>query len=511
MFAHLTFPRIRWFGVTSYLLLSLSLLNTISCGDDFAGKKSNNIAMEPRDISLTPMSTGTREISDVVELRNTGEAPLELIDIYLEVDGADGRQRLDACDFETQMIAPETILTPDVLPTCTVILRERPALPLSLLSGQLKQITVTYRPLDGVEPPLNIELVVESNATNGRRQTSNITISGGSPDISGNVSAIQFPTTGRSSENYLLRNFGTAPLVLNAVDIVVNPDFPAPESGLEFTIDATEELRGAAIEPNGYLRLIVTYEPQDEGVDQATMRIASNDPDQPSFEVLLTSEARPANLEITPVPVTFNHTAGTTDTQPVTFINTGLRPINAFLSIEPEDGPYRINSADGDSFQVGVQGEQVIRLDYAAEADPTEATLIVRSADADNAVDGEFRVPLTTTSSSSLKLLDVDLSSLSFDGVAAGESQSASITITSSGDAPVSLSEIVIEGSELDASTFTLSGEQTGSLAPGETRDLEVTFTRPADEAVGNAYQASLVIRSDSDGGEVLITLIANP
>lgn len=511
MYAHPSSHSKRQSILLYNLLIGLSLLGTLACGDDFEGKKSNNIAMEPRDVLLIPMSTGTRETSEVIELRNTGEAPLELIDIYLEVDGADGRERLDACDFETQMIAPDTILTPEVLPTCNVILRERPAMPQSLLPGQLKQLTVTYRPLDGLEIPLNIELVVESNATNGRRQASTIIISSGAPDISGNDSAIQFPSTGRSSENYLLRNFGTSPLVLSAVDVVVNPEYPAPASGIEFTVDATEELRGASIEPNGYLRLIITYDPQDEGVDQATLRISSNDPDQPNFEVLLTSEARPANLEIMPIPVTFDHTPGSTDTQPVSFYNTGLRPISAFLSIEPEDGPYRINSADNDSFQVGVQGEQVVRIDYVAGSDPVEATLVVRAENADNAVDGQFRVPLRTTSSSSLKLLDVDVSSLSFNGVAAGESKSVSVTITSSGDSPVSLSEVVIEGSDLDVANFAVTGETSGQLAPGDSRQLEVSFTRPTDEAVGNAYQASLVIRSDSDGGEVIITLIANP
>ena len=499
----------------SHILRALFLLITLSsvaCDSSFEGKKSNNIAMEPRDVILTPMTTGTREQSEVIELRNTGEAVLNISDIYLEVDSAEGgRERLDDCDFETQMIPPETILVPDVLPTCTVILRERPITPISLLAGQLKQITVTFRPLETVALPSNIELVVESNATNGLRIASTITISSGQPDISGNATAIQFPSTGPSSENYLLRNFGTSPLILSAVDVMVDPEYPAPESGLEFTVDATEELRSASIEPNGYLRLIVSYDPQDDGVDQAKLLISSNDPDQPSFEVLLTSEARPANLEIMPVPVTFSHDAGATDVQPVNFYNTGLRPISAFLSIEPEDAGYRINAADNDSFQVGVQAEQIVHIDYTAGGTPTEATLIVRSDDADNAIDGAFRVPLRTRLSSSLKLLDADASMLSFDGLSAGESASAMLSITSSGDTAVNLSEVAIEGSDLDVSSFSISGDQSGMIPPGDTRVLEVTFTRPADEMVANAYQANLVIRSDSDGGDVIITLIANP
>ncbi|MAD61840.1 MAG: hypothetical protein CMH49_10080 [Myxococcales bacterium] len=496
--------------LSSTLLILAMLL--VACQGDFKGRKSNNIAMDPRDVILVPGNIGTREVSEVIELRNTGEAALDISDIYLEVDGASGRERLDACDFERQMQDPSTILTPDVMPTCTLILRERPALPISLATSQLKQIVVTYRPLDGVETGLNPELVVESNASNGRRITATLNISSGLPDVSGNVSAIQFPSSGRSSENYLLRNYGTSPLSISAVNIVLNDpeNFPAPAGGsIEFTVDSTEELRGSSIDPGGYLRLIVSYEPQDDGVDQAHMVIESNDPDQPQFEVLLTSEARPANLEIMPTPVSFTHEGGMTDTQPVTFYNTGLRPINAFLSIEPADGPFRINAADNDSFQVDLQGEQIIRLDYVAGPMPAEATLVVRSDDADNAVNGEFRIPLVTQLSASLKLLDVDVSMLSFDGVAAGDSASAMVSITSAGDAAVNLSEVVIEGS--DAPLFTLTGDQSGMLAPGDTRSFEVTFSRPADEAVANAYLANLVIRSDSDGGDVQISLIANP
>ena len=491
---------------------------TFSCQGDFEGKKSNNIAMEPRELLFEPGSIGTREATDTIEIRNTGEASLELADIYIEVDsevdGEAGRERLDACDIEIQMLPPETILTPDVMPTCTLILRERPALPVTLEPGQLKQLSITYRPLDGVTTPLNPELVVESNASNGRRITSSLTVGGGLPDISSNIRAIQFASSGMNRENYLLRNLGSSPLVLNGLDVILNdPDnYPAPEGGtIEFSVDSTEEFVGASIEPGGYLRLIVTYDPQDEGVDQAKMIISSNDPDEPRFEVLLTSEAVPANLAIMPSPLVFNHENMMIDTQPITFLNTGLRPISAFLSIEQAGENFRINAADNDSFQLQAGDSQIIRVDYVAGNMPAEATLVVRSDDADNAIDGEFRIPLRTSLSNSLKLLDVDTSTVSFDSVAAGESSTVSITITSAGDSPVTLSETMIEGSDLDISTFSVSEPSPGAIAPGDSQTLDVTFTRPADEMAPLAYQANLVIRSDSDGGDIVVTLVANP
>ena len=86
-----------------------------------------------------------------------------------------------------------------------------------------------------------------------------------------------------------------------------------------------------------------------------------------------------------------------------------------------------------------------------------------------------------------------------------------SFVAISSGDSPVNINSIALEGSELDTARFAISDDQGGSLEAGQSRSLTVTFTRPGDEAVANAYQASLVIRSDSDAGDVQVTLVANP
>jgi hypothetical protein len=181
------------------------------------------------------------------------------------------------------------------------------------------------------------------------------------------------------------------------------------------------------------------------------------------------------------------------------------------LTLEPEDGPYRISPLDNTSFQVLAGDEQLIRLDYRAESNPAEATLVVRSDDADNAVDGQFRVPLRTNMGSALKLLEVDQLNLNFDGVGAGETSEATLTLSSTGDDPVDVSAIEVMGNDVDVERFSVSDPSGGALASGETRILTVSFSRPADETAPSAYQASLIIRSDSDGGDVQVSLVANP
>ena len=476
--------------------------------------KSNNLALDPRQATYSPGSTGTRESSRLFELRNTGESSLTVTDIFLEADGPEGRARIEGCDFEAEGIPDTTLLLPDVLPTCSMILRDRPDMPSDIEPGQFRQIEVVYRPIDGLTDPTGVRLVIESNATNERTAFSELEITRGFPDISGNQNVIQFPSTGPGRESYLIRNLGTAPLVINNVTVELNDpeNYPAPIGGsIEFSFDADQELRDAQIESEDFLRLWISYDPQDDGVDQAKLIINSNDPDEPTFVVLLTSEARSANLEISPSPVVFTHESGNTDTQVVSFRNTGLRPLSAFLSVEPEDGPYRISPLDNTSFQVSAGNEQVIRLEYRAENMPADATLVVRSDDADNAVDGQFRVPLRTNMGSSLKLLEVDQLNLNFDGVAAGETMEATVVLSSTGDDPVDISAIEIMGSEVDAERFTVANSSSGSLAPGDTRMLTVSFSRPSDEVAPSAYQASLIVRSNSDGGDVQISLVANP
>jgi hypothetical protein len=85
------------------------------------------------------------------------------------------------------------------------------------------------------------------------------------------------------------------------------------------------------------------------------------------------------------------------------------------------------------------------------------------------------------------------------------------VTITSNGDAPVTLSDAAITGTDLDIAVFSVMGDTMGSLAPGESRELTVTFARPSDEPVANSYQATLVISSDSDGGDLQVSLLAAP
>lgn len=498
-------------------ILSLCLAAPLlaSCGETFNEIKTGEIAIDPSSLLFVPGTTGTRETSRLIQVSNKGEAPLTLFDVYLEEQNGESRSRIEGCDFETEMIPDTTLLLPEVLPTCSLIIRNRPDQGSQVEPGQFRQVELVYRPIDGLDSPIRPRLIIENSSTEDPRIEIEIEIMRGTPDISQNISVLQFPGGAPGRQSYLVRNLGSAPLTISSITIELSDpeSFPAPPSGeLEFSFDANQELRDLQIDPDGSpLRLQVAYNPEDEGADQAYLVIDSNDPDEPQFKVLLTSEARAATLEVTPTPVVFTHASNATDTQVVSFNNTGLRPINVFLSVESEGEAYRIHPSDIPNFQVAAGSEQSVRIEYNAGQMATEGTLIVEAAEAENFVNGELRVPLRTNESASLKLLELDEQSLVFDGVAGGESLEQTLTITSSGDDPVEVSAIEFEGSEVDLAVFSVDDAQSGTLNPGESREITITFTRPADEPAANAYQASLLIRNDGLGGDLLVTLVANP
>jgi len=95
--------------------------------------------------------------------------------------------------------------------------------------------------------------------------------------------------------------------------------------------------------------------------------------------------------------------------------------------------------------------------------------------------------------------IDVNPTSVDFGTVAPGASASRSVTITSRGTTPVTISDLSVQG---DATFSTSASPRT--LAPGETYEVQVTWAAPA----GGPHAARLVVTSDAvNAPELLIPL----
>ena len=86
--------RLLSYCFTGVLLITATLLGS-SCGDDFTEVKSSDLSLDPRQVTFSPGNTGTRESSRIFELRNSGEGPLTVSDIYIDAEGPEGRARIE--------------------------------------------------------------------------------------------------------------------------------------------------------------------------------------------------------------------------------------------------------------------------------------------------------------------------------------------------------------------------------------------------------------------------------
>jgi hypothetical protein len=502
------------------LLVFAALFAISGCDGGFVETKSNGIAVEPQQIEFSALGRGQTKEDKIITISQSGEKTTTIKEIYLvSVDEAGTLTPIEGCDRVTEGVPRDQVLTPSVLPTCNIIITERPLeLPVTLNEGESKQVMVTFRPLSPDDQP-NVRLIVESDVVANRTLEVNLGFTQGYPEISGE-SAVEFP--GPSRDNYIIRNDGSAPLLITniyieAADPVNFPPYRDPESGettLEFTADSNSTLPITIDQSTNNVGIIsIEYAPLDEGVDKAKMIIKSETITGvvlPDFEVLLTSETIPAELVVNPSTVTFNHQVGQREVQQLDLRNTGIRSISILgLSIEPEGSRFSLNSTQSTSFPLSGGDVREIALIYQPAESPEEGTLVIQT-DADNASEGYIRVPLTTNISEGLKVLGSTESILNFDRVAGGGSMELTLTLVSEGTAEVNLTDLnFTEGSDVDV--FTLGDWSAGPLAPGETTEVTITFTRPSDEPVANTYQASLSAQSDSAAGDVIITLIANP
>jgi hypothetical protein len=328
---------------------------------------------------------------------------------------------------------------------------------------------------------------------------------------------IEFASTGTNTANYLVRNEGGGRLIVTNVRIERNEGSPAfiDASGMEqseFSWDSTCFPCTLDMAESPYMSIQVTYTPgDDQGPDKATMFIDSTtEAGEPlgTMEVLLTTESTPRTLTINPNPIVFEPQPNQEDSVLVSFVNNGLSNLNVLgVTFEPEQGPF---SARGEQTSFAIPGGGIYELNVMSDAGASGVGTMVVRTDAENAEGGELRVPIRVGGGDALPLLEASVSSLSFDGVAPEESAEASLTLTSNGTTPVTISAVRFEGDEV----FELvSGGEAGALNAGESREVVVRFTRPsaAPGAPLNTYAGTLKVESDSLGGDVDVTLSAAP
>jgi len=494
-----------------------------ACDDDgFKETKSGSISFSKDSIAFPPVTSGSEDV--LIEVIHGGERAVVISAIYLGIpDGEGGFTPVEGCDRITEGVDPSTQLTADVLPTCTILITERPTLPLELDNNSSDQVKLTYRPLLEGQDPSQIKLVVESNATNMYQESLDISVIVSTPELN-TERVISFASSGESTEYHLVRNSSTTSVIVDNVRIERNIEgSPAPlDPANDMPVDEFEILPdecgifdGSCVLnfASSSMSIPVRYRPFDEvGPDKATMFIearAETGERLAPIEVLLTTEDVQKTLTITPNPLVFNPPQNQEGRLEVSFVNGGLSSLAVYqVSFEPEGGPFTLRGAQ-DSFSVQGGGAYALTA-FWLQSEVREGTMVVET-DADNAENGVIRVPISVGSGGAVGLLTSDTSNLSFDGVAPEESLEQTVTLTSNGMDAVSISELRIDG---DSDVFeVVSGGELTSLDAGDEAVITVRFTRPpADPGTPlNTYAGTLVVVNDSLGGDVTVNLSADP
>lgn len=506
-------------------LIALMVLGQACDGDGLKETKSGAISIEPPSIIFPAVISDREEV--LIELIHAGERPVRITAIYLGLpDGDGGYTPIEGCDQISAGVTVDPIIAPE-LATCTLILTERPTLPAQLDNNSTEQVKVVYRPLlEGVDPS-TVKLVIESNAVGMYQEVLDISVVVSTPELI-TERVIEFAGSGESTEYHRVTNRSTSRLIIDNVRIERNlegspaPINPADDSPVDEFVILPDEC--GIFDGSCYvsferetITIPVAYRPFDEvGPDKATMFIeAKTEAGEriTPIEVLLTTEKVEKNLRITPNPMIFNPAQNQEGRLEVSFVNGGLSSLSVFeVRFEPEGGPFTFRGAQN-SFSIQGGGAYDLTA-FWMPSDVREGTMVVET-DADNAENGVIRVPITVGTGMAVSLLTADKSTLNFNGVAENESLEQSVTLTSDGADPVSISEIRIEGvSEIDNEVFELvSGADLTSLATGESATVTVRFSRP-DAPAGQrplTYAGTLIIDNDSLGGVISVNLTADP
>ncbi len=492
----------------------------IGCDDGIQRTSSSDIYTEP---SIQPdFDTGIWTASlvfDRVAMGRTDRRPLRIghsgqdalvvSEIYIE--------GLRDCDRVEAGLQPGENFAGELDARCQWSIDERPALPLTLENNAFVDIQLAYE--NTGTPPSPATLVIVSNALDKETVRIEMNVVAASPRIAVTPATLSFPGGVNGRDILTVRNTGSGTLTVSDYrlrllnDPPLDPDTMEPLT--EFIVDPDRDLPWV-LDEGGAIQVVVEYEPQDEGADNAELILTSDDPQAPTTSVLFTSNPVTSNLVVQPNPVVFGTPMGANPiVRQVSFTNTGLRTlfINE-LSIEQDVEAFRFEGQN--SFQVIPGQSRQLSITFQPQsAEGSDATLVV-STDADNlaGAGGRLLVPLLR-SNAEVAALEISPLTVEMNRVAAGASEDATITLSNPGGLPLTVQRIALttdDDAPLLASdpefSITAGGGMT-TIEPGAEHAVTVRFSRGADD--GNLHIGTLIVESDSPTSPDVVRFTSRP
>jgi hypothetical protein len=355
-------------------------------------------------------------------------------------------------------------------------------MPLTIAAGQSTSFNVLYAPQSAGNT--NGSVSVASNAPNS---PASVAISGtgiaATSTISVNPNVLSFGNvnTGSSANQTItVTNTGNSSTTISQVGVSGQS---LSASGLSTPLTLT---------PGQGASLNVKFSPTSMTSVNGLVSIVS---DQGTTTVAVTGTGAQATLAVSQSTVTFsNVVTGSTNSQSIQISNTG----NASLTITQANITASGFSASGLSLPATLAAGQsgTVNVQFLPQ---TAGTVAGSLSLVSNAANSPATIALSGSSVASTQTLSVSASSLNFGSVNDGSSLSKTVTLTNTGNADVSISQITVGGTG-----FVLSGAGTGiTLSPGQSTSFNVQFS----PTTAGAVTGSASITSNASGSPAAVGL----
>lgn len=342
--------------------------------------------------------------------------------------------------------------------------------------GGSQSVNVTFTPtaLGNRSGTLSI---IHNDALTGSPTTLSMSGTGINPVIAVAPATLAFGTVQAGSSSALsltVSNTGTSDLVVSGVSSS-NPRF-------------SPDLTSFTVGPGANRAVSVTFAPTAGGAQTGTLTLTHNATGGTTSVSMTGTGASPA-ISLSPSSLAFGNVAvGANASLALTVSNPGTAVLNV-TNITASDGQY---VPDLTSFSVAAGGSQVVNVTFTPVATGSQpASLSITH----NAAGSPTSVTLSGTGTSA----SIGLSplALAFGSVVVGSSSSLALTITNTGGASLSVTNLTSNDGQFapDATSFTISA--------GGSRVVNVAFTPTA----GGSYTGTLSIAHSAMGSPATVPL----
>jgi Abnormal spindle-like microcephaly-assoc'd, ASPM-SPD-2-Hydin len=355
-----------------------------------------------------------------------------------------------------------------------------PALPLTLSGGQSVSLTISFAPSGVGISAGNLSLSESGNVSpNSVPLTGTGVQSQQTLSLTVNPQSVSFgsvPVGTSGSQTVALLNSGTGPVSVSQATMA-GSGFGMSGLAVPMTLD-----------PGQSTAFTVSFAPTGAGSASGSISVVSNASNSVSTVALSGMGVQP-QISVAPGSVSFGTvTVGQTSSQTVTLTNVG----GANLNITQLAGPGTGFSLSGLALPLTLAPGKSTA--FTASFTPTSGTSSSGSLMlVSNAPNSPTTIPLSGTGSAQVLQLTPSTTSLSFGSLALNASATQSVTLTNTGNAAVSISQVNVAGSG-----FTLNGSAPlVTLSAGQAASFSVTFTPTvAGNATGSASVVSTAANS---------------